>query len=103
MISFSVIVSTQFEGNLHLNHSIILQGSISIRRIEIVFLSWRFFVPQGSLNMAITLKQARKILGSLAAKISDEELEKEIKSAELLKNLYMSVVSSANKYNHGKA
>ncbi len=34
------------------------------------------------------VNKARKILGKLAIGISDSELEKEIKSAELLKVLY---------------
>ena len=37
---------------------------------------------------SITIKQARKILGKLSENISDDELEKEIKVAELLKIIY---------------
>jgi hypothetical protein len=52
--------------------------------------------------MALTIKQARKILGVLAEGLTDEELEKEINDAELLKALYMNVTLRNNKYIHGK-
>lgn len=52
--------------------------------------------------MALTIKQARKILGVLAEGLTDEELEKEIKGAELLKALYMNVVTRDNKHIYGK-
>lgn len=52
--------------------------------------------------MTLTVKQARKILGVLAEGLTDEELEKEIKDADLLKALYMNVVTSNNKHIYGK-
>ena len=36
----------------------------------------------------MTIKQARKLLGKMAEPISDEELEKEIQTANLLKELF---------------
>jgi len=36
----------------------------------------------------MTISQARKILGKMADKISDEEILEDIKTAELLKNLF---------------
>jgi len=53
--------------------------------------------------MPISIKQARKLLGKLAHDVSDIELEKEIKAAELLKALYFTYPSSDNKPNNGKA
>ena len=57
----------------------------------------------------MTIRQARQILGKLANNISDVELERDIKVAELLKNLYFQKVvkeasdkSPFNKSNYGK-
>ncbi len=41
-------------------------------------------------NKAINLRKARKILGKLAENISDDELEKELQTARLLKDLFFS-------------
>ncbi len=46
---------------------------------------------------SITLKQARKLLGKIAENISDEELEKDIKTAELLKAIYFNITIGQNK------
>jgi hypothetical protein len=51
----------------------------------------------------ITIKQARKILGKLAEDVSDDELKKEIKVAELLKVIYFNNLFSKNNIKHGKA
>jgi len=51
----------------------------------------------------MTIKQAKKILGSLADNIPDEEIEKEIKVAELLKTLYFNHNSGNNKAIYGKS
>lgn len=40
----------------------------------------------------LTINQARRFLGKNAKGISDEELEKDIEIAELLKNLFFSSV-----------
>lgn len=57
----------------------------------------------------LTITQAKKILGKAAEGISDEQLEQDIRAAELLKNLYFQQVlrknlpqSSYNKTNNGK-
>lgn len=42
----------------------------------------------------LTLTHARKILGKLAESVSNEELEREIEMAELLKSLYFNYNSS---------
>ncbi len=42
----------------------------------------------------MTIKQAKKILGKLAKGISDEELKKDIETAELLKNLFYYKITS---------
>ena len=52
---------------------------------------------------SITLKQARKLLGKMAENITDEELDKEIKVAELLKAIYFNTTIGQNKGNNGKA
>ncbi len=51
----------------------------------------------------MTIDEARKFLGKAAKNISDEELEKEIKVAELLKTLYFNQLSSHNGTTNGKA
>lgn len=38
--------------------------------------------------MSMTIKQARKLLGKMADSVSDEELKKEIETANLLKEFY---------------
>lgn len=45
--------------------------------------------------MSMTIKQARKLLGKMAESLSDEELEKEIQSANLLKELFF-ILSARN-------
>ncbi len=50
----------------------------------------------------MTINNARKLLGKLADEVSDEELVKEIKAAELLKTMYFSHKLSNNKAIHGK-
>lgn len=47
----------------------------------------------------LTIKEARKILGKLADTISDKELEKEIDSAALLKDIFFSVYLRGKKQN----
>lgn len=47
------------------------------------------------MNSQLTVKKARRFLGKDAKGISDEELEKDIEIAELLKNLFFcSVIQS---------
>lgn len=43
---------------------------------------------------AMNVKQARKLLGKIAENISDDQLELEIKSAELLKTLFFQHIKS---------
>ncbi len=43
------------------------------------------------------IKEAKKILGSEADGISNEQLEKEIDTANLLKNIFFSLQKKANK------
>lgn len=58
---------------------------------------------------ALTVNRARKILGKTAAGLSDDEIEKDIKLAEILKHLFFSqyVRKSKSKYDnkevHGKS
>lgn len=40
----------------------------------------------------LTIKYARKVLGKLAENVSDEQLEKEIKAAQLLKSLFFNQI-----------
>lgn len=47
--------------------------------------------------MIMTTKQARKVLGKQASGISEEELEKDIEMAELLKNLFFVTTTSKQK------
>lgn len=53
---------------------------------------------------ALSIKRARKILGKTATGLSDKELEKDIKLAEILKNLFFSqyVRRSKSKYAYNK-
>ena len=53
-----------------------------------VVLSELFTVQVIFASILMTIKQARKVLGKLSENISDEELEREIKAAELLKTLF---------------
>ncbi|SRR5258706_16423777 len=57
---------------------------------EIISILVAFFMLQEYLTaMAkLTIKRARKILGKSADKITDEELLRDIKAAEILKNLF---------------
>lgn len=72
--------------------------------------SSRIFVGffYGSVTMAkITINQARKILGNLASDVSDEELQQDIETAELLKTLFFStskvrIQKTYNKNTNGK-
>lgn len=41
----------------------------------------------------MTIKKARQILGKLAKNISDEELERDICCAELLKDLFFNIIT----------
>lgn len=45
----------------------------------------------------LTLKKARKLLGKMADSISDEELKKEIETANLLKEIFFSIRSGNQK------
>ena len=47
----------------------------------------------------MTIKEARKILGSLATNLSDSEIEQDIKTAEILKNLFFSFQIKSNNTN----
>lgn len=48
----------------------------------------------------MTIKQARKLLGKDAQIVSDEELEKEIETARILKELYFNL-NARNKKTEG--
>ena len=48
----------------------------------------------------MTTKQARKILGRVADSLTDEDLQKDIRVAEVLKNLFFSNSFSRNKVKH---
>lgn len=71
-------------------------GNNTHKPLKIDFLSWWFFLfPKIAYShMAMTIKQARKMLGKLADNISDEELEKEIKAAELLKTIFFQFIKT---------
>lgn len=58
----------------------------------------------------LTVARARKILGKLSESISDEEIEKDINVAEMLKNLFFNqylkqktIQNDYNKNNNAKA
>lgn len=57
----------------------------------------------------MTITRARRVLGKSSEKISDEELNRDIKTAEILKNLFFkninkmeSIHISSNKTKNGK-
>lgn len=57
----------------------------------------------------LTIEKARRILGKLADNVPDEQLEQDIKAAEVIKNLffqkYITAKKATNIYNdtnHGK-
>jgi hypothetical protein len=45
----------------------------------------------------MTIKQARTILGKEAEGISNEEIQRDIEAAELLKNLFFEMIKRLNK------
>lgn len=56
----------------------------------------------------LTIKRARKILGTLADDIPDDVLENDIRTAELLKSIFFKQYTSRstkgyNKYTNGKS
>lgn len=50
----------------------------------------------------LTVKRARKILGKVAQNFTDEEIEKEIKFAEVMKQFYFSLRRSKQNYSEDK-
>lgn len=87
------------------------KGKYTRKPLNIDHLSWGLFlIPKiAYLCMAITIKQARKILGKLAENVSDADLESEIKAADLLKTLFFQQIKSSKtpsvfaSNNHGKS
>jgi hypothetical protein len=52
----------------------------------------RFLLPGVVQYTAMTTEEARKILGDESTNVSDEDLQKEIEAAELLKNIFFSML-----------
>jgi len=50
----------------------------------------------------MTIKQARKILGKMAEGLSDKEILRDIRSAELLKNLFFENYLNQSKKTYNK-